>query len=251
MLTGTVEFAAGDYRYIPGVFQYSAGVSALAGFEIVHARFRAPKHLADGFKRIADHLAAEGRPLTAFCACELRSPAPFTEAGFRAFNEVYVGTLSQWGIFRDGVNPVARSNVCPEIAVPAEPAFYAFSYTVPSPQAAPTVVIAGSGEVPEGHKTYRDHVIRLGDVSAEGLEEKARWVLGEMERRLCAVGLAWAHVTATQVYTVHDLHPFLGDVIVACGAALHGLTWHYCRPPIVDVEFEMDCRVTRREIVLD
>ena len=32
-------------------------------------------------------IKARGRPLTAFCACELRSPAPFTDAGFRGFNE--------------------------------------------------------------------------------------------------------------------------------------------------------------------
>ncbi|MCL4765688.1 MAG: hypothetical protein KJZ80_05615 [Hyphomicrobiaceae bacterium] len=249
-MSETVEFRAGGYRHIPGVFQYSAGVAARAGFEIVHARFRTPLPLARGFERIAEHLAAERRPLTAFCACELRSPAPFTEAGFRAFNEVYVGTLSAWGIFKDEVNPVARSNVCPAVAPPAEPALYAFSYTVPAADAGPTAVIAGSGEVPEGHATYRDHVIRLGDLTPDGLREKARWVLGEMERRLRMAGLTWSGVTATQVYTVHDLHPFLADAIVASGAAAHGLTWHYCRPPIVDVEYEMDCRAVRRELVI-
>ena len=46
-------------------------------------------------------MAAAGRPLTALCACELRSPAPFTEAGFRAFNKVYVGTLAAWGLFEN------------------------------------------------------------------------------------------------------------------------------------------------------
>ncbi len=51
---------------------------------------------------------------TAFCACELRSPEPFTEEGFKAFNRVYVGTLERWGLFKNEVNPVARSNVCPE-----------------------------------------------------------------------------------------------------------------------------------------
>ncbi len=41
------------------------------------------------------HLKAAGRPLTAFAACELRSPAPFTEGGFRAFNETYVNRWSE------------------------------------------------------------------------------------------------------------------------------------------------------------
>ena len=251
-MSGTADFPEGGYRYIPGVFQYSAGVAALPGFEIVHARFKSPVRLADGFRRIADHLSAVGQPLTAFCACELRSPAPFTEAGFRAFNEVYVGTLAEWGIFIDGKNPVARSNVCPKIAPPSEPSFYAFAYTVPTSNNAPaSAVIAGSGEVPEGRSNYRDHVIRLGDVSPEGLREKAQWVLGEMERRLGAFGMTWADVTATQVYTVHDLYPFLADEIVARGAAGHGLVWHFCRPPIVDIEYEMDCRSVCRELLID
>ena len=250
-MSGTVDFPEGGYRYIPGVFQYSAGVAALPGFEIVHARFHRPVPLAEGFTRIADHLAAAGRPLTAFCACELRSPAPFTETGFRAFNEAYVGTLSEWGLFKDGKNPVARSNVCPEIAPPAEPSFYAFSYTAPAADnAPPTAVIAGSGEVPEGQSNYRDHVVRLGDTSPDGLAEKAHFVLGEMERRLAALGMTWTDATATQVYTVHDLYPFLADAIVARGAAAHGLVWHYCRPPVVDLEFEMDCRAARRELVI-
>lgn len=250
-MNGTVDFAAGGYRYIPGVFQYSAGVAALPGFEIVHARFTRPLRLEDGFKHIADHLAAEGRPLTAFCACELRSPAPFTEAGFRAFNEVYVGTLSRWEIVKDGVNPVARSNVCPELAAPAEPSFHAFSYTLPASNAPSTAVIAGSGEAPEGRSNYQDHVVRPGDTSPEGLAEKARWVLREMERRLDAVGLIWSDVTATQVYTVYDLHPFLANEIVSRGAAAYGLVWHYCRPPVVGLDYEMDCRAVRRELVID
>jgi hypothetical protein len=80
------------------------------------------------------------------------------------------------------------------------------------------------------------------DVSRDGLREKARWVLGEMERRLAAMGFTWEDPIATQVYTVHDIHPFFADEIVRRGAAASGLTWHYNRPPVVDLEYEMDCR---------
>ena len=45
-----------------------------------------------------------------------------------------------------------------------------------------------------------------------------------------------------QVYTVHDLHPFLADEIVRRGAGRSGLTWHYGRPPVRELEYEMDCR---------
>src|ERR1700737_1893222 len=178
------DFLPGNYRYIPDVFQYSAGVAALPGYEIRRVRFREPVPLARGFERVAHHIAAAGRPFTAFCACELRSPAPFTEDGFRAFNESYVTTLREWGLFDGSVNPVARSNVCPEIDPPPEPSFHAFAFTVAATEAAPSFVIAGSGEAPEGRGSYAAHIVRRGETDADAMGEKARFVLGEMERRL-------------------------------------------------------------------
>jgi hypothetical protein len=246
-----VTLPAAGYRYLPGVFQYSAGVAAEPGFEIERARFLRPVPLAEGFGAVEAHLAAIGRPRAAFCACELRSPAPFTEEGFLAFNRVYVGTLEQWGICRDGANPVARSNVCPEIDRPAAPSLYAFAYSVPArPGARPSFHIAGSGEAPEGRGNYRDHIVRRGDTSPDGLREKARYVLGEMERRMRALGCGWAQVTGTHLYTVHDVFPILPDELVRRGAVPGGLTWHFARPPVVGLEFEMDVRGIAREIVL-
>jgi hypothetical protein len=241
-MSSTVAFAPGGYAFIPGVFQYSAGVVALPGYRIERVRFAAPVPLAEGFARIADVIRTAGRPLTSFCACELRSPAPFSEAGFRAFNEVYVGTLEKWEVIASGRNPVARSNVCPVVEPPNEPSFHAFCFTVAVDAAPPSFVVAGSGEAPEGKSNYRDHIIARGDVSAEGIRRKALWVLGEMERRLAAVNASWGNTTAVQLYTVHDVHPFLAEEIVRRGAARHGLTWHFNRPPVQEIEYEMDCR---------
>jgi hypothetical protein len=179
----------------------------------------------------------------------LRSPAPFTEQGFRAFNESYVVTLQKWGLFDGKVNPVARSNVCPEIDPPPEPCFYAFSFTAAAANAAPSFVIAGSAETREGGGSYGERTIRRGESSPEAMREKARYVLGEMERRLAVLGLGWADTTATQVYTVRDLYPFLADEIVRRGAARAGLTWHYARPPVEGLEYEMDCRSVSQESV--
>jgi len=246
----TVDFAAGNYRFLPSVFQYSGGAAALPGYEIVRVRFRAPVPLQAGFARIEQHIIAAGRPLTAFCACELRSPAPFTEQGFRAFNEIYVVTLQKWGLFDGKVNPVARSNVCPVIDPPAEPSFYAFSFTVPSESAAPSFVISGGAEAREGGVSYEDRTIRRGETSPDAIREKACYVLGEMERRLAAFGLGWSDTTAAQVYTVHNLYPFLADEIVRRGAARSGITWHYVRPPVQELEYEMDCRGVSRELVI-
>jgi hypothetical protein len=246
-----IRIPSAGYRYLTGVFQYSAGVAAEPGFEIERARFLHPVPLHDGFRAIETHLQNVGRPLAAFCACELRSPAPFTEDGFAAFNRAYVGTLERWGIFRADANPVARSNVCPKVNPPTVPSVYAFAYTIPARSGVrPSFHIAGSGEVPEGRDTYRGHIIRHGDTSPDGLRAKARYVLGEMERRMEALGFTWAEVTGTQVYTVHDVHPILEDEIVRRGATPGGLTWHFARPPVVDLEFEMDVRGVAREIVL-
>lgn len=241
-MSETVPFEAGAYRYVPGVFQYSAGVAAMPGYHIVRVRFHESLPLAEGFARAESIIRACGRPLTSFCACELRSPAPFDEAGFRSFNEHYVGTLRNWGMLNDGANPVARSNVCPEIDPPQVPSFYAFAFTEPATGSAPSFIVAGSGEAPEGKSSYREHVVRYGDVSPAGLREKARFVLNEMERRLTALGFTWRDTTSVQAYTVYDLHSFFGEEIVRRGAARSGLTWHYNRPPLDSLDYEMDCR---------
>ena len=243
-----LEFPDGGYRFIKGVAPYSAGVAAERGFEIERVRFDAPVPIEEGFRRIKTHLAALRRPPAAFCACELRSPKPFTEDGFAQFNRGYVSTLENWGIVRGGLNPVARSNVCPEMDPPAVPVFHAFCYTVPGERAG--FVVAGSGEAPEGKGNYRDHIVRRGDCTPEGMREKAAWVLGEQERRLKALRAGWSDVTATQLYTVHAVFPWIGEELMSRGAMRGGLTWHYTRPPVVQIEFEMDCRGVATERIL-
>src|SRR3982074_3085981 len=161
----TIEAQNSGYSFMPGVSQYSCGIGALPGFAIERVRFSRVVPLKEGFEKIAQIIKAAGRPLTAFGACELRSPAPFTEEGFKAFNEVYIKTLIEWGVMKDGVNPAARSNVCPKIDPPTEPCFQAFFYTVPAARAPGSFVIAGSGESVEGKANYRDYIVSPGDIS--------------------------------------------------------------------------------------
>jgi hypothetical protein len=148
-------------------------------------------------------------------------------------------------------NPVARSTVCPEIGKPAGPSFHAFCYVTPSAGARASFVVAGSGEAHEGSGPYRDKTIRHGEINPDAIAEKGRFVLGVMEARMAALGTGWSSTTGVQVYTVHDIHPFLGGEIVARGAAKHGLTWHFCRPPVIGLEFEMDCRGVAMERVIE
>jgi hypothetical protein len=245
------EFKAGGYRFIPGGFQFSGGVAAAAGHEIKRYRFRAPVRLMEGFARIEAVIKSAGRPLTAFCACELRSPGQFTEQGFREFNQSYVVTLGKWGIYDGQVNPVSRSNVCPEIDPPAEPGFHAFSFTVPAAAgAAPSFVISGSAEARAIEASYRERIIRFGETSPDALREKADFVLEEITRRLTLFGVGWRDTTATQLYTIRDAYPLLADAFVRRGAAHAGVTWHFTRPPVQNLEFEVDCRSVRVEEVL-
>jgi hypothetical protein len=246
----TRDFPAGNYRFIPAVFQYSSGAAALPGYEIERVRFDHLLPLAEGFAQVAKYIQAAGRPLTSFCACELRSPAAFTEGGFRAFNQHYVKTLAEWGLFDGTVNPVARSNVCPEIDPPAEPSFYAFSFTRLSQGTTPAFVIAGGAEARGGSGSYPERIVRYRDLSPDGLKEKVRFTTREMESRLAAFGFGWKDTTAAQAYSVHDFHPVIVDELVRRGATRSGLTWHFARPPVIDLEYEMDCRRVMRETVI-
>ncbi|HEY1796269.1 MAG TPA: hypothetical protein VGG57_09125 [Stellaceae bacterium] len=242
-------FAPGGYRFLTHAFQYSGGVAAEPGFEIVRATFAKMLPLQAGFDAVEAHLKSVGRPFQAFCACELRSPGQFTDQGFIDFNRQYVQRLEKWGVFNDDVNPVARSNVCPEIVPPSEPSLHAFCYTVEG--AGPgSFVAAGSGEARGDSGAYGPRTVRLGDQSPDGMREKARLVVTVMGERMAPLGFDWADVTATQMYTVFDIYPAMADEIVAKGAAVGGVTWHYCRPPVQGLDFEMDVRGVRREIVI-
>lgn len=250
-------FEAGGYRYIKAVFQYSSGVAAESGYEIERARFAQPRPLLSAYDAVDAHLKSLGRPSTAFAACELRSPEPFTEQGFYDFNKIYVTTLERWGIYKGGdqpVNPVARTNVCPMYNKPAEPVMYAFSYTVPARHSSGasrgTFIIAGGGDRRVSGKTPSESIVRFGDTSPEGLHEKVSFVVAEMERRLALLGFSWKDAVTTQVYTVQNIGHLVGEVMAARGACEGGLVWTYARPPVIGLEYEMDVRGAAREIVI-
>lgn len=245
-----IVFKPGGYRYIKAGFQFSSGVATEPGFAIERARLARPLPLKAGFAAVEAHLAALGRPSTAFAACELRSAEPFTEQGFEDFNREYVKTLERWGIYRDGVNPVARTNVCPQYDKPREPVLYAFSYSVPADSRRGSFIIAGGAEVRGGVEAYAARTVRYGETSADAMREKLRYVVELMEGRLKALGYGWADALATSAYTVHDIGALIGPEIAARGAAGAGLTWHYARPPVQGLEFEMDVRGAGREILL-
>ncbi len=246
-----VENKQGNYSFLKGIAPYSAGVVAEAGFEIVHVRLSRSVPLRAGFDAVEAHLKRIERPLQAMCGMELRSPAPFSFAGFNQFNAGYIDLLKKWDILLAGINPVARTNIAPAVNAPKEPSLYGFSYTVPSKAARKTFVVAGAGELPEGSLDPHD-VIRRGESSAAAIREKAHFVMGLMEGRLGGLGVGWNDVTVSEIYTVHDVHPFVEAELLKRmerGGA-HGLTWHYSRPPIESIEYEMDLRGCVTEFVI-
>jgi len=107
----TIEAVNGGYRFMPSVSQYSCGIAALAGFGIERISFSNVVPLKQGFEKIAEIIKAAGRQLTAFGACELRSPAPSTEDGFKAFNETYIKTLVEWGVMTASIRWRAAMSV--------------------------------------------------------------------------------------------------------------------------------------------
>ena len=74
-----------------------------------------------------------------------------------------------------------------------------------------------------------------------------------MKTRLDGLGANGQRLSTIDVYTAHSLYPLIeGAIAEEIGAiAQRGLQWFYTRPPIIDIEFEMDMRGVQHERVVD
>lgn len=221
--------APGGFRFLATDGPFSAGVAAEPGYEIV--RVIAPRYtpLVEGFRLVERTLEAAGRPPHALCAMELRVPQPMARAGFNEFNRGYAAQHERWGLRVDGHMAPARTNVAPEIDPPSEPSLHAFCYAIESPAARNTFVISGVPE-PPGTKG--------------GLPVFWKAIVEAIDANMTALGVSWADVTETQIYGTradHDLFsegglPHLAELVRP------GLRWHFSRPPIDDLNLEIDVR---------
>lgn len=242
----------GGYHFLMGIDPYSCGVVADPGYEVVHATLQTPMPWREGFEKVDIHLRDVGRHRHALCGVELRSPAPYSMEGFIEFNVGYCDLVKSWDLYVGDLNPVARTNVAPADSPPADPVLHGFSYTAPGMQDAPlTFVVAGAAELREA-ALDEDDIIRRGESEPDALREKADHVIGIMESRLHGLGAGWEMVTAIDVYTVFLLEGLLeASVLPKIGVAgRHGLCWSRSRPPVHGLDFEMDMRGVRTEIML-
>jgi len=252
------SFTPGGYRYLPSVFQYSAGVAALPGFRLEQVRFKRPRPLPDAFTFIESYLPEIGRPFTAFAHCELRSPKQFNDQEFIRFNQEYVKRLQSWGIYspetadQAAINPVARTNVVLANHAPSEISMAGFSYTVvdPKPNGSASFILSGGGDAKKGPEPYRDRIIAYGDTSSEGLKLKMSFVIAEMTNRLTSFGHDWHDVTKVQAYSIRDIGPWVKELLSSPGCIPCGLTWHYAQPPVAGLDYEMDARGNINEIFI-
>lgn len=242
-----IDNRKGNFQFLKGSGPFSSGVVASSGYEVVHAIFNPLPPLEKAFGLIEQHLASRKRPIQALCGMELRIPKALSFEGFDQFNQPYIEKLKQWNLHVEGLNPVARTNVSIEVSPVTAPSVYGFCYTAPSSFRGKTFVVAGAGELRSGQD-----IVRQGDTSTEGMREKVKYVLDVMAGRLKDMGVTWTDVTATNVYTVFALDPLMkGMILPVLGeAARHGIRWHYARPPITGIDFEMDIRGVRQEITL-
>jgi hypothetical protein len=134
---------------------------------------------------------------------------------------------------------------------PAEPSLHGFAYTVPGATSRPTFVVAGAGDLRDGPMDPSG-VVRPGEHTPDALREKAAFVMAVMQTRLRGLGADWADVTAIDVYTAQPVHAFLARTILepAGPAAAHGIHWFLSRPPIEDLDYEMDLRGTLEALVV-
>ncbi len=247
-----IEHPRGNYHFLRGIDPYSCGVVANPGYEIIHATLERSLPWEQGFQHVASHLEELDLDRNALCSMELRSPTPFTMQGFINLNRDYCAVLQDWGVFVDGLNPVARTNVAPVHQPPSEPQLHAFSYVVANPHIKrKTLIVAGAGEVLEGI-LEEERIIRAGDTSRESMREKATYVMRVMEERLIGLGGSWDLIDTVDIYTIYPLVELYSQLILPQmeSAVRHGSRWYYSRPPVIDIDFEMDMRGIVTDLVI-
>jgi len=244
-----IDNPRGGFRFRKGGNRFSSGGTvAMHDYEIVHAAFSTALPVAKAFEAVDSFLKHERRPPQALCGVELRSPHAFSFTEFGKLNQGYMDLIAKRDLLVEDANPVARVNVVPELDPPRELAMYGFSYTAPRRAAPPTFLLAASdlnGEYPRG-------IVARGDVSTKGLQQKLQQVLDSLDKNLGELGAEWSQATVVALYTVHDVFPLMREVLLprVASSKNFGIRWYFCRPPIEELELEIQVRGCARELII-
>jgi hypothetical protein len=231
-----VHNPAGGYRFLSAANRpFSHGVVADADFDLTHATFERPLPLEEGIEAAVRHVAAAARPPQAIAGFELRIQKPLSQADFEGFNRGYVEILHRAGVEVDGLIPAARTNVAPVVGSIDRPSVFGFTYTVAAHDAPPAFLMAGVPEEVEGDP--RAMLRNITEILAA---------------RAATLGCRLRDSTAVQIYAAGALDPeAIADVAAELGdAALHGLRWFPSLPPIAGLQYEIDARAARTEVVI-
>ena len=101
-MAATIDIPAAGYRYVPYAFQYSGGVEALDGHQIERVEFARPLPLAAGFawiERLSGQAGRAARRPSAPANCGRPRSSPSRASS--TFNRHYTGTLQRWGVMKN------------------------------------------------------------------------------------------------------------------------------------------------------
>ena len=246
----------GEYRFLPGLPFTSLAALAADGFEIVRATFHRPRPYPEGLNDVENHLRTLRRPLHALCSLELRSARIYTREEFAEFNRGYVKRMHDSGLLVGDRVPFTRANVV-VAGTGAAQTIHAFSYTMPaSPRTSrktPTFVLAAAPEIRFAPGGRPIEIIAPGDTSIEGLRRKTAFVLEVLGGWLQALQVQWSDTTNVQFYSLHDAHSALISELLPKlqGAGQDGIQLIFARPPVDNIDIEIDARSTRAEVVVE
>lgn len=244
-MTAVKQVAAGGFAYLPSTGRtFSRGVIALEGFVLRRISLMDPLPMESGLDFAAEFIRAEGRPLEAFCGCELRVLKRLSREEFSDFNRRYIAALRSSGFPTDPSNPAARTNMVPATDPPRAAVLSAFTFAVPgtSLSTGPDFLISGKPEL----ASDPDRVIAPGDTSPSGIRMKAAFVLEELRRTVQELGAQWESNTVGQIYTKQSVADLEG-VFASAGLPLTLCTHVPGDPPVfgpddIPLEFEADIR---------
>ena len=244
------ENLRGGYRFLEGISPYCSGVIAKPGYEIVHVTLQHQLPWKQGMHAAREYVAGLDLPSFALCGFELRCSRPYSMDGFIDFNTGYCSVLRDWDMYVDGENPVARTCVAPVEDAPDQTTLFGFSYCMASSAAWKTFVVAGGGELTGSLRG--GSIVREGETDDAAMADKAQTVVNLMNDRLTALGADSKKITTIDIYTAHPFKEVYRTVVIPGipQVARLGVQWILSRPPIVNIEFEMDMRGVRQELVV-